>query len=269
MAGPAGPLARVRSRAPTSTAPVASVATGSTALAPRPSRRTARSIVACRSALAATRTGGAPCRPRRSTSQPAFGQHVAAGSSQADGVRALSAGHEAERGPRRQAEYLLQPSAGHLLDHRGSRGGDRIEGILVPACRQHIRRGCRVKRAADHKPEVTRTGGRHQGGLDNVSQLPDHAGRRSRPVGQRAQSRTDGAGVHVPGENWTLVHALAVIGCAGGGVCQQITKITHVKIITRSRTRWPARKDSRPDSPGTRMGWIRDQCRRGSDCGNV
>jgi hypothetical protein len=51
--------------------PLVSVATGSSAALPRPSRRTDRSIVAWRSAPVTTRTRGPPGRPSRSTSQPA------------------------------------------------------------------------------------------------------------------------------------------------------------------------------------------------------
>ena len=48
------------------------------------------------------------------------GQHVLAGGGQADRICGLPAGHEAERGPVRQAEQVLQPPAGDVLDEGGA-----------------------------------------------------------------------------------------------------------------------------------------------------
>ena len=97
MVGPAGPAARTPARSSTSIAPSPSTATASRLAAPKPSRRRDRSIVACRSAVATTRTGArrpavlldVPARPR---------QHVVPGGGEPDGVRPLPARHEAERG---------------------------------------------------------------------------------------------------------------------------------------------------------------------------
>ena len=71
MVGSPEPASIAVMRASGSTAPFGPVGTLSSASAPMPSRRSERSIVAWRSSPATTRILGAPCRPRRSTSQPA------------------------------------------------------------------------------------------------------------------------------------------------------------------------------------------------------
>ena len=68
--GPGAPAPSTSARCATSIAPLASVCTSSRQAVPKPSSRSERSMVACRSALATTRTVGAPARPSRSTSQP-------------------------------------------------------------------------------------------------------------------------------------------------------------------------------------------------------
>jgi hypothetical protein len=64
---------------------------------------------------------------------PALGrQHVVARSGQARHVRHLAAGHQRERGARRQPEELQQPAARHLGDDGGRRGDGEAARVLVP-----------------------------------------------------------------------------------------------------------------------------------------
>ncbi len=71
IVGSPEPASIAATSASESTAPFGPVGTLSIAATPSPSSRSERSIVAWRSSPAITRTRGAPCRPSRSTSQPA------------------------------------------------------------------------------------------------------------------------------------------------------------------------------------------------------
>ena len=72
IVGPGSSAVSASASAAASIAPFASAGISTIAASPRPSRRSDRSIVPWRSAPASTRTGGAPCRPSRPTSQPCW-----------------------------------------------------------------------------------------------------------------------------------------------------------------------------------------------------
>ena len=161
-----------------SIAPWGSAATGRTLASPRPSSRSDRSTVACRSAEATTRTRGEPASPSRSTSQPASCEHPVPTGRQTDGVRRLGPGAEPDGRRRRQAEQLLEPAAGHLLDHARGRRGRRVERQLVPADGEDVRGGGRRQGPADDEPEEARPGVADQpgvGGRDEQVRAPGRA----------------------------------------------------------------------------------------------
>ena len=166
-----------RASASGSIAPFGPAATGSTAFAPRPSSRSARSIVACRSSPAMTRTAGAPFSPSRLDVPARTRQDAVARGREPGVVGALASDDEAERARLRQAERLLEPRAGDLLDERrhGRRCG--VEGMLVPARRENVRARGRVERPADDEAEEPRADGRGERGLDRAGELVDHGGR--------------------------------------------------------------------------------------------
>jgi hypothetical protein len=173
---------------------------------------------------------------RRSTGQPVrldvpagVGQHAMAGGRQGDGVRALRAGGDPERGVRRQAEQISDPIGDHVL-RRGGRGrAHRVERHLIPAGGEHVglRRG--VERAADHEAEVARPRRRDQRRLHHVDQLVDYRGRvgalvRERAAERRAQRRRiDGR------RHWAVGHGAPEIGDALGRTPQPVRLIGHAR----------------------------------------
>ena len=63
-------------------------------------------------------------------------------------MRKLAAGGEGERGLRGQAEQILQPGAGDLLDDRGRRATGIQRGVLIPGGGEPIRCQRRGQRSA-------------------------------------------------------------------------------------------------------------------------
>ncbi len=125
----------------------------------------------CVPAWVTTVTGGAPCRPCRSTSQPAARQHAVAGGGQGREVGHRGAGHEPDARAGGQAEQLDQPAAGDLLGDRGRRREDVQAGVLVPGRGQPVGAERGRQAAADHEAEVAR-----------ARRWPPARGRRRRPA---------------------------------------------------------------------------------------
>ena len=97
---------------------------------------------------------------------------------------------------RREAEQLLQPAAGDLLDRGRGRGERRVERALVPAGGEHVGGGRGVERSADHEPEVARARRRPSGRVP-----PRRRARRSprpRPPARRAARRAPAGRLPVP-----------------------------------------------------------------------
>ena len=116
-------------------------------------------------------------------------EHVVTGRRQRHGVGALSAGHEAERCARRQAQKLLQPIAGDVLDDRCSRGrSGALKAFWSQPLVSMSAAMAASSGAADHEPEVARTVRRHQRRLDCRDQLLDHHLGCSGTVGQCPES---------------------------------------------------------------------------------
>ena len=81
------------------------------------------------------------------------GKEVVTGRGETGEVSHLPAGDESERGALGQAEQLLQPSSGDLLDdsRRGRR--ERQTGVLIPGRREPVGRDCRRNGPADDEAE--------------------------------------------------------------------------------------------------------------------
>ena len=122
IVGPAGPAASTRARSPTSIAPLASAATGSTdagAEAEQPQRPVDGGVPLAAGDHPDPRARR-PGRPR-STSQPASASTWCRPAARPTVFAACAPVHEADRRGRRDAEQLLEPAAGDLLGHHGGR----------------------------------------------------------------------------------------------------------------------------------------------------
>ncbi len=119
MTGPGRESRAVRSRS-TSMAPWAVVATGSMLRVPKPSRRAARSIVACRSSLATIGDPGCPEETVARDVPAGVSEHALTSDREADGVGGLGAGDEADGRRPGQPQQLLRPRGSGTL-----RGGGR------------------------------------------------------------------------------------------------------------------------------------------------
>ena len=89
----------------------------------------------------------------------------------------------------RQPEKLQQPPARHLLDHRGGRRGDGVEGVLVPGRGEPVGRQRRGQRAAGHEPEVARAGRGDEARGGVACECLDHVCRRNALTSQLAAER--------------------------------------------------------------------------------
>ena len=133
-----GSRASSRSSSSGMTRPWSSQGTGRSASRPKPSTRTARSIVTWRSSGTTMRTGGAPCRPVLVDVPAAALEHRAARGHQAGDVRHLAAGREAERAAVGQPEELARPGARRPPRPARSRAARIAAGVLVPGDRQPV-----------------------------------------------------------------------------------------------------------------------------------
>ena len=201
----------------------------------------------------------APEQPLAFDVPAGLGQHVMTRRGEGDGVGTLAAGNEAERSTGRQAEQFLQPTTGHVLDDRGTRRGDAVEGRLVPSDGQHFscRRG--IQRAAYHEPEITGTGRGYQGRLDGTGKRVDHRCCRDGPIRQGADSLSQGIEVDPVREHRLLGDFRTIVRGPRRGIGQQLEKRIHTVIIPRrheladgssssSRGRSPVVHSSEPGS---------------------
>ena len=115
--------------------------------------------------------------------------HGLTGGGERGDVRHLAAGHERERGVRRQPEQLEHPAARHRLERRD--GGRRLRepGVLIPGRDEPVRRERRGERAADHEAEVPARAHRRQPGLGNGRELVDEGERIRCPPPARGRRR--------------------------------------------------------------------------------
>ena len=188
---PVEPLAGPTEAPRASSAPAPSTATGTTQAVPRPRKRSARSIVVCRSSPTTTWT-------RRRTDQAAL-LDVPAGPLEhgvpcrAEGgeVGHLAAGHEAEGDVVRQAEQLGHPGARDLLDHRGRRARRRRAPRSGPrpptASRPRARRGPRRR---SRSRSTARRGSRSPRGRQPRPGVPSPPAGRSVPSPAAARRGT-------------------------------------------------------------------------------
>ena len=156
MVGTPGAAARAASSACGFISPFASAGTVSMDPSPRPSSRSARSIVACRSTLARIRTRGAPHRPSRPASQPwaaSTCDRPAAMPTVLAAPAPVTNPTDADAGRCRSS---FSQRAGHVFERQRRRGERGVERVLVPAGGQHVGDDGGVDRAADHEAEVAR-----------------------------------------------------------------------------------------------------------------
>jgi hypothetical protein len=106
-------------------------------------------------------------------------ENVAAAGRQADRVRALGAGREADRRGLRDVQELLEPPPGDVLEGEGSRRHGRVERVLVPAHSEQVGDQGGVDRAAGDESVVPRARHRHEAGLGASDQFLDDRVERS------------------------------------------------------------------------------------------
>ena len=152
---------------------------------PCPSIWSAAKIVTCDSSLTTTGISGAPNRPCRSTSQPAFASSAWRPAARPVNDAIVAPVVYPTLALLGQAEQVDQPGAGRLLGDRGGRADDVQAGVLVPGAGQPVRGEGRRHAAADHEPEVARPGAPDEPALGVRRELV-HDGRRVQALlGQR------------------------------------------------------------------------------------
>ena len=141
--------------------------------APRPSIRSAISTELCTSAPTSTRTRGAPCRPSRSTSQPARSSTRYRAAARPEKLAMVAPGGPADAAARRQVQQLEQPAGRHVAQ-RGHRGRDLAQRrVLVPRAGQPVGAEGSRQGAADDEAEEPAGAHRHQARLRGGGQLLD------------------------------------------------------------------------------------------------
>ena len=160
--------------------------------APRPSRRSARSMVAWRSALATTRSARRADQPVALDVPTDGGQHMMAGGGEPDGVGGLGAGDEPDRRRGRQPEQVLQPTARDLLDDGGGGRGDDLERVSGPS-----RRSSGPRRSPHRARRRSQT---RSSGVRSSPPAPDSPRRRVRRS-RGGRSRGVAAGSRAPHEH--------------------------------------------------------------------
>ena len=182
------------------------------AAVPIPRNRSARSIVEWRLVPAMTLMGGAPFRPSRSTSHPHLGEHDVTRCCKAGEVRHLTAGDESERGGLGQAEQLLQPGAGDLLDDacRGHR--ERLSGVLIPGGREPVGGDRRRNRPADDEAEEASARARHQARISVAGKLLDDLEVARGLLGERASEGRPQLVDACLRPHWPLLERVEVVG---------------------------------------------------------
>ena len=101
----------------------------------------------------------------------------------------LTARDDPERGVLGQAEQLLQPGAGDLLDDARGRRRKHQAGVLIPGGREPVGRDRRRKAPAHDEAEEPPARSGHQARIGVAGKLLDDRERVGRLLGQRASER--------------------------------------------------------------------------------
>ena len=188
---------------------------------PRPSSPSTRRTVACTSAPTTTVSGGAPCRPSLSTSQPARASTACRAAASAVKLAIVAPTTNAPALSAGRLERLERPAQRRRLD-RGRRRRHHVErAVLIPGRGQPVRRHGDRQRAAVDEAEVAAARHRDRGRRADAVDLVEDVAGLAAVVGQRAAEggqRGEGGGV---GSDATAGDGLAVADAAPGGVEQQ------------------------------------------------
>ena len=165
---------------------------------------------------------------------PRLRQHVVTSCHETDGVGFLAAGDEADGRRRRQPEQLLEPRPRTLLGRRGRGADHRVERALVPARGEHVGRGRRVERTADHESEEARSRGRDEAGFRGRDELVDDIGRGHGVGLQRATERLPQRDVVDDRRRRPFRQRRAVLRADRRRLAQELTEIVHATTVRRS-----------------------------------
>jgi hypothetical protein len=149
-----------------------------------------------------------------------LGEHVVPRREQRCCMGHLAAGDEGERRVCGQAEQLLQPAAGHLLDDRCGGRGEGEARVLVPGGGEPVGGHGRGDRAADDEAEVAAAAHLGQAGVDVASELLDDRDRVGRLLGKGQVERLSELVERCGGRDWALGDGFDVLDSKLGGALQ-------------------------------------------------
>ncbi len=158
---------------------------------------------------------------------PRLLQHPVPATRDADRVGGLGAGHEADRGSRRQAQQVLHPATRRALGRFGGGRQRGAEGVLVPADGQDVGgRGGR-RRPADHEAEEPRTDRSDQVPVGGREQLVDHLVGGRRVVGQRTAERRPRVLARRRTGDGPVADGVPVARAGPRGADEQVLEVAH------------------------------------------
>ena len=228
ITGPSGPSASTRRSAATSIAPLSSVSTSSRSASPNPSSRSDRSMVACRSAFATTRTRGAPFSPSRATSHPAAAStwcRPAASPIVLASWVPVTKPQDAVAGMP-SSSLTHAPAAASAA--RAAGDSTPVNPFWSQPDGEHVGRRRRGRGPADHEAEVARAGRADQAGLGGRHQSIDDRRGRGRAFWQRtAEPRSEQLLVDRSRDR-AVRNGRTVVRRAARGVRQNPAELVHL-----------------------------------------
>ena len=134
---------------------------------------------------------------------------------------------KADRGGFRQPEQVDEPGSRDLFrDRRG--GPDRIKPrVLIPGACQPVRRQRRGQGAADHEPEVARTGAGDQARVSDRGEMVDDLAGGLSALGKLAAHRCDELVVRRGRSNRPCIEPFEVVGGEIRGLVKEGAAIGH------------------------------------------